>query len=70
MHFDVVVSPIFEKQSERLYKKYPSILSDIKNLKDKLQLNPLSGDSLGNGLYKVRMKITSKGQGNPGVQGL
>ena len=66
MKFDIEVSAVFEKQSERLYKKYPSIFSDIKKLIGGLQTNPIQGGSLGNGLYKIRMKITSKGQGKSG----
>src|SRR5271165_7256595 len=62
MGYNIVLSPVFEKQSERLYKKYSSIFTDITELIDRLKENPEQGKSLGKGLYKVRMKIKSKGQ--------
>ena len=66
MNYSIAVSPVFEKQSERLNKKYPSIFRDIKQLSDDLITNPFQGSSLRNGLYKIRMKIASKGQGKSG----
>ncbi len=66
MEFSIAVSPVFEKQSERLFKKYPSVFSDIGKLIVSLKEDPKQGESLGKGLYKVRMKIASKGQGKSG----
>jgi len=66
MAYSIAISPVFEKQSERLNKKYPSIFEDLKKLRDDLRTNPFQGSSLGSGLYKVRMKIASKGQGKSG----
>ncbi len=66
MDYVIALSRVFEKQSERLYKKYPSIFNDIGKFKDTLKEYPLQGESLGKGLYKVRMKIASKGQGKSG----
>jgi len=49
-----------------LIKKYKSIVSDVENLKKELEIDPIVGASLGNGFYKIRMAINSKGQGKSG----
>ena len=56
----------FKKEFKELSKKYPSIENDLNNLKEVLKDDPLIGESLGKGYYKVRMKITSKGKGKSG----
>jgi hypothetical protein len=56
----------FDKQAKRLHKKYESVLTDIEALRMSLSENPFQGDGLGNGLYKVRMAIKSKGKGKSG----
>lgn len=38
----------------------------METLIDKLEENPLMGTPLGNDVYKIRMAITSKGQGKSG----
>ena len=50
----------------QLLKKYRSLKSDIKDLKDSLVINPFQGTSLGKGVRKVRMAIASKGKGKSG----
>lgn len=49
-----------------MIKKYKSIVSDVENLKKELEIDPIVGASLGNGFYKIRMAINSKGQGKSG----
>jgi mRNA-degrading endonuclease RelE of RelBE toxin-antitoxin system len=56
----------FLRQLKRLSKKYPSIKSDIRNLSDSLQDNPTQGTPIRRGAFKIRMSITSKGQGKSG----
>ena len=56
----------FERQLRKLSKKYRSLKSDIKDLKDSLVINPFQGTSLGKGVRKVRMAIASKGKGKSG----
>lgn len=56
----------FEKQAKRLLKKYPSLSADIVSLSKSLEQDPTQGVSLGKGCYKVRMAISSKGQGKSG----
>jgi hypothetical protein len=53
-------------QLRGLSKKYPSIKIDVEKLKIELIENPFWGESLGKGYYKVRMKITAKGEGKSG----
>jgi len=43
MDYNFVISPLFEKQPERLGKKYPSIFSDLKKLRDDLVEEPMQG---------------------------
>ncbi len=66
MSFNIIASRNFENELKKLSKKYPSIKIDLKELVDSLLSNPFQGDSLGKDCYKVRMKISSKGQGKSG----
>jgi mRNA-degrading endonuclease RelE of RelBE toxin-antitoxin system len=66
MKYNVTTIPNFEKQYKRLWKKYPSLFEDVNALIESLESNPLQGSSLGNGLYKVRLSVTSKAQGKSG----
>ena len=63
MNYKIETLPIFDKQVKRLSKKYPSVKNDLNFLMKTLQVNPATGIPLGNNFYKVRLKITSKGQG-------
>jgi hypothetical protein len=64
--FNVIEIKNFTRELKELSKKYPSIKDDVNNLKEELSGNPFIGEALGGGYYKVRMKITSKGQGKSG----
>lgn len=66
MEFKIAVTDIFKKQQNRLSKKYPSLDEDIIALIENLKTNPVQGDSLGNKLYKIRLKISSKVKGKSG----
>ena len=59
-------SKYFERDTKKLSKKYPSIISDIRNLKEQLSENPFLGIDLGENTYKIKMAITSKGKGKSG----
>lgn len=63
MSFDIKTLPEFEKELKRLSKKYASLKLDYQNLLESLLENPQQGTPLGKDLYKIRMPITSKGQG-------
>ena len=66
MNFNIIPTPLFEKELKHLAKKYPSIKKDIAVLVSKLLAEPKMGTPLGNDCYKIRMAITSKGQGKSG----
>ncbi len=56
----------FDRQAKLLFKKYRSLIDDIRQLKLDLDERPFQGDALGGNCYKVRMAITSKGKGKSG----
>ena len=66
MSFNIIPTPPFEKELKQLAKKYPSIKKDIAALVGRLLQEPKTGTPLGNNCYKIRMAITSKGQGKSG----
>jgi hypothetical protein len=63
MSYSVETIEIFDKQAKRLAKKYPSLKSDIFLLAESLRQDPTQGIKLGNGFYKIRLAIGSKGKG-------
>ena len=63
MNYKVHTIPLFDKQAKRLSKKYPSLKKDLAKLIQTLQVNPGEGIALGNGFYKIRLQIISKGKG-------
>lgn len=56
----------FEKQLKRLAKKHKSIPVDFRAFLESLENDPTQGTPLGRGAYKIRMAISSKGQGKSG----
>ncbi|TVR36676.1 MAG: hypothetical protein EA392_14605 [Cryomorphaceae bacterium] len=66
MSFSISTLPLFDKQAKRLAKKYPSIKNDLAELIEKLADEPEQGTALGNGFYKIRLAIASKGKGKSG----
>ena len=66
MSYKVRSFPSFDKQAKRLAKKYPSLRTDLRSFFDSLRHTPEQGSALGKGCYKVRMSISSKGQGKSG----
>lgn len=66
MSFNVIPTPDFKKHFKRLYKKYPSLKSDLQKLISILEEKPASGTPLGHNLYKIRLAISSKGKGKSG----
>jgi len=66
MNYKIVLDRTFEKEVKRLVKRYPSLKSDIKALRDEILANPTAGTDLGGGLRKIRMRIASKGKGKSG----
>lgn len=66
MKHRVIPTPAFEKELRPLLKRHRSLAKDLLDLEKELQERPASGTSLGHGLYKVRLAITSKGKGKSG----
>lgn len=66
-NYKIFPTDTFRSEAKKLVKKYPSIKDDFMNLKDELKKDPITGnDYMGRGLYKVRMAISGKGQGQSG----
>jgi mRNA-degrading endonuclease RelE of RelBE toxin-antitoxin system len=66
MNFEVKTISSFEKKAKKLIKKYPSLKSELLILVSQLKTNPEMGISLGQGCYKIRISIASKGKGKSG----
>jgi mRNA-degrading endonuclease RelE of RelBE toxin-antitoxin system len=66
MNFEVISIPSFDRKAKRLAKKFPSLKHELQELKTNLANDPKQGDTLGNGCYKVRLGIESKGKGKSG----
>jgi mRNA-degrading endonuclease RelE of RelBE toxin-antitoxin system len=66
MSYKILLTNIFQKDLKRLFKKYPSLKSDLLHLIHSLELQPTQGTSLGNNLYKIRLSISSTGKGKSG----
>ena len=65
---NIKVVPIidFEKEAERLMKKYGSLVHELRELRKGLRHNPTKGTPIGRSCYKIRLAIKSKGKGKSG----
>jgi len=70
MNYEVIPLPFFASQLKRLVKKFPSLRQEYASLIAILETDPEQGTPLGNGCFKIRLAIASKGKGKRGVQGL
>jgi mRNA-degrading endonuclease RelE of RelBE toxin-antitoxin system len=66
MSYEILTIKPFERQLKRLVKKYPSLKSEFIALIDVIRENPETGVSIGNGCFKIRMSVASKGKGKSG----
>ena len=66
MIFNVIATEPFERKLRKLAKKYRSIRDDLSPLISSLEENPSQGTPLGKNCYKIRLAISSKGQGKSG----
>ncbi|MEX8547798.1 MAG: type II toxin-antitoxin system RelE/ParE family toxin [Mucilaginibacter sp.] len=66
MSFKIELTERFKKEFKRLNKTYPSIRNEFDDLVTLLEDNPIQGTSIGNGFYKIRLAIASKGKGKRG----
>lgn len=65
-NYSVTAIESFRREARKLIKKYRSISDEIIALREALSENPTMGISLGNGVYKVRLRIASKQKGKSG----
>ena len=66
MKIKVLASDDFRKKAKPLLKKYISLKKELAELRDQLEINPELGISLGDGLYKIKVGVKSKGKGKSG----
>lgn len=66
MSYKIITTDNFKKEVKKLNKKYPSLKNDLKSLSKELSVNPELGTSLGKGVFKIRLSISSKGKGKSG----
>lgn len=66
MEIKISYSPIFIKKAKQLKKKHISLINDLSQLEFILIENPKTGVDLGNGIFKIRLAIRSKGKGKSG----
>lgn len=66
MKYEFYSTQEFIKELKTLSKKYKSLKDDVKKLQEEFVANPNLGISLGNGLRKIRLNITSKNTGKSG----
>ena len=58
--------PSFGKELKALSKKYKSLKKAFEALKEEIENNPEIGVTLGEGIRKIRLNITSKNKGKRG----
>ena len=66
MKYEFYSTQEFIKELKILSKKYKSLKDDVKKLQEEFVANPNLGISLGDGLRKIRLNITSKNTGKSG----
>ena len=66
MSYSVETTSNFEKEAKRLIKKFKSLKVEIADLIEELEYAPFKGKHLGEGVYKIRLAIKSKGKGKSG----
>ena len=62
----VVTIPEFDKSLKRLSRKFPSLKVEYLEFIEKTERENVQGRSLGNGFYKARLSVKSKGKGKRG----
>jgi mRNA-degrading endonuclease RelE of RelBE toxin-antitoxin system len=66
MKVTVRITKNFKSEVKPLMRKYPSLSADLAGLEEQLLLNPKAGIEIGKNVYKVRLRIKSKGRGKSG----
>ncbi|MBY0477942.1 MAG: hypothetical protein K2Q24_09880 [Chitinophagaceae bacterium] len=60
--FSIEATPLFQKETKALEKKYPSFKNDLQILIDSLKQDPKQGTALGKDCYKIRISSKAKGK--------
>ena len=66
MSLFVDLLPDFKRRLKRLARKFRTLPNEVEKLLDSLEAAPTQGQSLGAGLYKIRLGSASKGGGKSG----
>lgn len=66
MEVTVNITKSFNSAAKPLLKKNHSLSEELLHLEENLILKPRLGTSLGQDVYKIRLKISSKGKGKSG----
>ena len=66
MSYRVETIENFEREARRLTKKYRSLKTEVSELIDDQEQNPVGGVAMRDGFYKIRLGIRSKGKGKRG----
>jgi len=66
MSYSIIPTDDFKRFFKKLFKKYPSLKEDLKELTDGLADDYELGTSLGGNIYKIRFAISSKNKGKSG----
>lgn len=66
MKTKIVITNNFGKEAKKLLKKYKSLKVELRDLNEKLMMDPKAGNPIGNDTYKIRLAVKSKGQGKRG----
>ena len=66
MKYNFGYIPSFAKELKALCKKHKSLKKNFEALKEEIETNPNIGVSLGDGLRKMRLNISSKNKGKSG----
>ena len=62
MAIKISFSGFFDSRVKKFIKKFPSLADELREFLESLQENPFIGQSLGAGLYKIRLASSSKGK--------
>lgn len=66
MKVSLKYSSIFYNKAKKFLKKFPALANELRQLEEAILQNPTMGESLGKGLYKVRLASKSKAKGKSG----
>ena len=66
MKVSVKYSSIFYTKAKKFLKKFPTLADELSQLEAAILENPTMGESIGKGLYKVRLASKSKAKGKSG----